>query len=135
MSEHGQHEPPTQPGGTRTGDFLAQVIRDLGETVRDEVQQLRTEAGERAAGGAKGAGLLAAAGAAGAVGAVALGSLPIIALRRVLPGWVIAVGVAGGAGALSAVLARRGIQELGAAAPGDGGAIRNAARQAVRAVV
>lgn len=135
MTEHGQHEPPTQPGGTRTGDVLAQIVRDLGETVRHEVEQLRSEATERAAGGAKGAGLLAAAGAAGAVSAVAVGSLPIMALRRVLPGWAIAIGVAGGAGVLTVVLARRGVKELGAAAPGDGSRIKHAAREAVRGIV
>lgn len=140
MSEDGEHDPVTQSGGTATdgtatGDFLAQMVRDLGDTVRREVEQLRTEASERAAGGAKAARLLAGAGAAGAVGAIAVGSLPILALRRVMPGWAIAVGVAAGTGALSFALTRRGLAELGAAAPVNASRIRDAARDAVRSVV
>lgn len=135
MSEDIQGDPTTQAGDTKTGDLIAGVVRDFGETVRREVEQLRSEASARAAGGARGARLLAAGGAAGAVTAVAIGTLPIMALRRVLPGWAIAVGVAGGAGALAVVLTRRGLAELAAAAPGDGTGIRDAARDAVRAVV
>ncbi|HWC27530.1 MAG TPA: phage holin family protein [Solirubrobacteraceae bacterium] len=125
-------DPTTQSGGTGTGDFLAQVVRDLGENVRREVEQLRTEARERAAGGAKGAGLLAAAGAAGTVALAALASLPIMALRRLLPGWAIAVLFAGGAGTATVVLARRGLAELGDAAPIDTERVKDAAREAVR---
>ncbi|MBW3608690.1 MAG: phage holin family protein [Actinobacteria bacterium] len=111
------------------------MVRDLGDTVSREIEQLRAEANQRTAGAVKGVQLLAGAGAAGAVGVIALGSLPIMALRRVMPGWVIAVGVAGGAGALTAVLTRRGLEKLAAAAPGDDVRIKNAARGAVRAVV
>jgi len=126
----------TQAEGTVVGDFLAQKVRDLGDKLSHEVEQLRAEASERASGGARGVGLLAGAGAAGAVGVIALGTLPIMALRRVMPGWAIAVGVAGVAGALTAVLARRGLDELGAAgAPVDAERVKAAARDAVRSVV
>jgi hypothetical protein len=135
MSDDGTHDAAAQPEGTAAGEFVAQMVRDLGDKVSHEIEQLRTEASERAAGGAKGARLLAGAGAAGAVSVIAIGSLPIMALRRVMPGWAIAVGVAGGAGALSAVLARRGLAELDAAAPGEGTPMQDAARDAVRAVV
>jgi hypothetical protein len=135
MREDGQRDAATQSDATATGDFLAQMVRDLGDTVSREIEQLRTEAGQRAAGGVKGARLLAGAGAAGAVCTVAIGSLPIMALRRAMPGWAIAVCVAGGAGALTAVLARRGLAEIGAAAPVDGARIRDGAREAVRAVL
>lgn len=134
MSEAGAAQ-PNQAGGTKTGQVLAQAVRDFGDMVSREVAQLSAEASQRAAGGARGARLVAAAGAAGAVSAVALCSLPIIALRRVMPGWLIAVGVAGGAGGLAAVLARRGLAELDAAAPGEGTPIQDAARDAVRSVV
>jgi len=127
---------PTQTDGTATGDFLAQKVRDLGDRVSDEVEQLSTEARERAAEGIEGVKLLAGAGAAGLVGAIALATLPIIALRRVLPGWAIAVGVAGIAGGATAVLARRGLDELGAAgAPVDAARVTNAAREALRSMV
>ena len=136
MSEEGTRDAAaTQPDGTAAGDFLAQKVRDLGDTVSREIGQLRVEANERTAGAIKGVRLLAGAGAAGAVAAIAVGTLPVMLLRRVLPGWAIAVGVAGGAGALTAVLARRGLAELGAAAPGDGVRIKDAARDAVRSVV
>jgi hypothetical protein len=123
----------THTDGTAAGDFLAQKVRDLGDKVSDEVEHLRIEASERAAEGIKGIQLLAGAGAAGAVAGVALATLPIMALRRVLPGWVVAVGIAGGAGALGAVLARRGLDELGAAgAPVDSARVTAAARDAMR---
>ncbi len=135
MSEDAQRDAATRSEGTATGDFLAQMVRDLGETVSREVEQLRSEASQRAAGGVKGARLLAGAGAAGAVCTIAIGSLPIMALRRVMPAWAIAVGVAGGAGVLTAVLSRRGLAEIGAAAPVDGARIVDGAREAVRAVI
>lgn len=132
MSEEPQRDPTKQPNGTGTGDFLVQMVRDLGDTVRREVEQLRADVGERAAGGAKGARLLAGAGAAGTVSLAAVASLPLMALRRVMPAWMIALGVAGGAGTVSVVLARRGLAELGAATPLDGSAIKDVVRQAMR---
>jgi Putative Actinobacterial Holin-X, holin superfamily III len=134
MSEQPQPDRATQAGDGGAGDVLGKMISDFGETVRREIEQVRADLAERAAGGAKGAGLLAAAGAAGAVALVATASLPIMALRRVMPGWAIALGFAGGAGALAAVLARRGLAELGAAAPVDADRIKNAARDAVRSI-
>jgi putative superfamily III holin-X len=135
MSDDATGDAATHSEGTAAGEFLADMVRDLGDKVAHEIEQVRTEASQRAAGGAKGARLLAAAGAAGAVSVIAIGSLPIIALRRVMPGWAIAVGVGGGAGALSAILARRGLAELDAAAPGEGTPMQDAARDAVRSVV
>jgi hypothetical protein len=123
----------TQTDGTAAGDFLAQKVRDLGDRVSDEVEQLGNEARERAAEGIAGVKLLAGAGGAGLVSAAALATLPIIALRRVLPGWAIAVGIAGIAGAASALLARRGLDELGAAgAPVDAARVKAAALDALR---
>jgi hypothetical protein len=110
------------------------MIRDAGDTVRREIEQLRSDLADRAAGGAKGAGLLAAAGATGTVAVTAVLSLPLMALRRVMPGWAIAVGLAGGAGALTFVLARRGLGELGAAAPVNADRIKDAARDAIRSI-
>ena len=135
MSEDGVRDSAPQSDGTAAGEFIAQMVRDLGDTVSREVEELRTEASQRAAGAVKGVRLLAGAGAAGAVGVTAIGSLPIMALRRVMPAWMIAVGVAAGAAALTALLARRGLAELGAAAPGDDTRIQDAARDAIRAVV
>lgn len=134
MTEQVPDDTTTQPSGTAAGDILSQLIRDVGETVRREVGQVRADAAERAAGGARGAGLLAAAGVSGTIALGAAASLPLIALRRLLPGWAIALLVAGGAGAGAAVLARRGLSELGAAAPIDTDSVKDAARQAVRSL-
>jgi hypothetical protein len=126
----------TRTEGTAAGDFLAQKVRDLGDKVSDEVEQIGNAARERAAEGIAGVKLLAGAGAAGAVAAIALATLPIMALRRVMPGWAIAVGIAGGAGAAAAVLAKRGLDELGAAgAPIDGERVKRAAQDALRSLV
>lgn len=132
MTEQVPDHTTTQPSGTTAGEILGQLIRDVGDTIRREVEQVRDDAAERAAGGAKGAGLLAAAGVSGTVALGAAASLPLIALRRLLPGWAIALLVAGGAGAGAVVLARRGLSELGAAAPIDTESVKDAARQAVR---
>jgi hypothetical protein len=133
MSEQTQ-QGRTPQSGNAIADPLVQMIHGIGDTVRREVEQLRTEAAERATGGAKGAGLLVAAGATGTVALAATASLPLIALRRVLPGWAIAVLIAGAGGAATAVLARRGLAELGAAAPIDTDRIKDAARDAVQSI-
>jgi hypothetical protein len=133
----------TQPQGQKAAqsgddggmaDILTQMVQGLGETVRREVEDLRSELTERAAGGAKGAALLTGAGAAGTVALAAAASLPLMALRRVLPGWVIASLIAGGAGTGAFVLARRGLSELAEAAPVDADRIKDAAREAVRSI-
>jgi hypothetical protein len=134
MSEQAQRADTAQSSDASMAEPLLQMIHGLGDTVRREVEQLRAEASERAAGGAKGAGLLVAAGATGTVALAATASLPLIALRRVLPGWAIAVLVATGTGAATAVLARRGLAELGAAAPIDAERIKDAARDAVQSI-
>jgi hypothetical protein len=134
MSEQAGSDAPKQSGETAAGDFFAKMIHDASDTVRREVEQLRSDLAQRAAGGAKGAGLLAAAGAAGTVAVVATLSLPIMALRRVMPGWSIALVLAGGSGALTVVLARRGLAELGAAAPVDADRLKDAALGAVRSI-
>jgi hypothetical protein len=134
MSEQAQGARAAQSSDGSIAEPFVQMIHGFGETVRREVEQLRTEAAERAAGGAKGAGLLIAAGATGTVAAVAAASLPLMALRRLMPSWTIALGLAGGGGALTAVLARRGLAELGAAAPVDAERIKDAARDVIQSV-
>lgn len=132
MTEQAQRDPTRQSGENPIAEPLVQMIQGFGESVREQVEQLRAEASERAAGGAKGAGLLVAAGATGTISLAALATLPLMALRRLLPGWGIAVLVAAGGGAATAVLAQRGLQELAAAAPVDAERIKDAARDPVR---
>ena len=104
MTEQAQPRPQTE-GANAMGAFLAQKIREAGVAVSDEIEQLRADAAERAATGAQGA----------------AASLPLMALRRVMPGWAVALLVAGGSGALAAALARRGLDDLHAAAPTKNG--------------
>jgi putative superfamily III holin-X len=66
-------------------------------SLEHEVERLRQEAAERAQAAGKGAALIGTAGTPGLVSVGALGSLPLLALRRVLPAWQIALFVAGGA--------------------------------------
>jgi hypothetical protein len=86
-------------------------------SIREEIERLQSEAMERARETGRAAGLLGAAGGLALVSAGAVASLPVLALRRVLPGWVVALAAAGGAGAGAAVLGREGLDRLQAAAP------------------
>jgi len=131
MSEQMQREPHAQEG-TALGATLAQKIREVGDNVSREIAHARVELNDRAAMGEKGARLLGGAGLAGAIAVAATASLPIIALRRVMPGWAIALSLAGGGGAAAVLLARRGRDELERAAPTDAAEVKDAARDALR---
>jgi nucleoside phosphorylase len=99
------------------GELVQREVEQVTEALRAEIERLQHEAAERARGAASGAAYLGAAGGLGLVGVGAVASLPLFALRKVLPGWVLAVGIAGGAGAGATVLARRGVQRLAEVAP------------------
>jgi hypothetical protein len=131
MTDQVRIDPAPASGGTAAGDFIAGRIRELGEAVTRGVEQVGEEINERTAGGARGVKLLGAAGATGVVTLAAAGSLPVILLRRVMPGWAVALLLAGGGGAATYVLARRGLDEIGAAVP-DADDIKDVAREAVR---
>jgi hypothetical protein len=73
------------------------------------------------------------AGVSGAVGAGAALTLPVLALRRILPPSATAVVVAAGAGGLSAYLAKRGLDELGVPTDAAADRVKEAARDAVSA--
>jgi hypothetical protein len=101
-------------------DVAAARKRDVGKmlgSLEDELQRLREEGAERAQQAGKGAALVGTAGALGLVSAGALASLPLLALRRLLPAWAIALLVAGGTGAGAALLGRAGASRLAAIAP------------------
>jgi hypothetical protein len=70
-------------------------------------------------------------GALGLVSVGALGSLPLMALRRVMPAWLLAVLVAGGSATGAAVLGRAGFSRLSAIAPE---ALEERAKEAVETV-
>ncbi len=107
---------------------------ELADSLRREVDDLRAELADRARAAAKGTALLASAGASGSLAVAAVSTLPLLALRRVLPGWLIGLLVAAGASALTTQLARRGLDELRAAAPAEVDRVKAAAREAVRSV-
>jgi hypothetical protein len=106
--------------GSLGEDIAALVQREVEQVVasiREELDQLREEAVGRAGEAARGTALIGAAGALGLASAGALASLPLLALRRVLPGWAVALLVAGGTATAAAFLARSGLERLEAAAP------------------
>jgi hypothetical protein len=103
------------------GDEIADAVRrqvdEVTETLRAEVERLQAEAVERARDAGRGAALIGAAAGTGIVAAAALASLPLIALRKVVPPTLLALGIAAGGGAAAFVLARHGVDELKRAAP------------------
>ena len=110
------------------------AYREVGqaiESVQQELEQLRKEGAARAQDAARGAALIGGAGALGLVSVGALGSLPIMALRRVLPAWKLALLIAGGSAAGAAALGRAGFARLAAVAPE---ALEQRAKEAVETV-
>lgn len=99
------------------GALVQREVEQVAEALRAEIDRLQHEAAERARGAASGAAYLGAAGGLGLVGAGALASLPLLALRKIMPGWLVAVAIAGGAGAGATVFARRGLARLADVAP------------------
>jgi phage-related tail protein len=103
--------------GAEIGAAVEREVNRVTESLRREIERLREEVAARAQEAARGAGMLGAAGGLGLVSAGALASLPLIALRRILPSWAVALLVAGGSAAGAAVLARAGLEHLSVAAP------------------
>jgi ferric-dicitrate binding protein FerR (iron transport regulator) len=103
--------------GEEIGAIVEREVNRVAESLRAEIDRLREEAAAHAQEAARGAGMLGAAGGLGLLSAGALASLPLLALRRLLPGWAVALLVAGGSAAGAALLAREGLVHLAAAAP------------------
>ncbi|MFN2627572.1 MAG: phage holin family protein [Gaiellaceae bacterium] len=97
--------------------LVQREVEQVTASLRHELEQLRADALERAGQVSRGAALLGAAGGLGLVSAGAVGSLPLLGLRRLLPGWAVATLVAAGAGSGAFFLARLGLERLQAAAP------------------
>jgi hypothetical protein len=102
---------------TSAADAAHEQVGQAIESVQQELEQLRREGAERAQDAARGAALIGGAGALGLVSVGALGSLPLMALRRILPAWQLALFVAGGSAAAAALLGRAGFSRLAAVAP------------------
>jgi Putative Actinobacterial Holin-X, holin superfamily III len=121
---------PRSPKNTAAEVAYHEVGQAL-ESVQQELEKLRDEGTARAQDAARGAALLGGGGALGLVSLGALGSLPLMALRRILPAWLLAVLVAGGSAAGAAVLGRAGFARLAAISPE---ALEDRAKEAVENV-
>jgi hypothetical protein len=102
---------------TKTAEVAKRDVEKMIDSLQEELEHLRQEGAERAREAGRGAALVGTAGALGLVSVGALASLPLLALRRVMPGWAIALLVAGGSGISAAVLGRAGATRLAAIAP------------------
>lgn len=80
---------PRSPKNT-AAEAAYQEVGQAIEAVQQELEQLRDEGAARAQDAARGAALIGGAGAPGLVSVGALGSLPLMALRRVVPAWLLA---------------------------------------------
>jgi hypothetical protein len=108
------------PAGTFAEEMAALVqaeVEQVTASLRAELDQLRQDALAKAGEAARGTALLGAAGGLALTSAGALAALPLLAARRVLPGWTIAVLVSGGAATGAAYLGKAGVARLQAAAP------------------
>lgn len=121
---------PRSPKQKSADDAYREVGKAI-ESVQQELEQLRNEGAARAQDAARGAALIGGAGAFGLVSLGALGSLPLMALRRVMPAWLLALLVAGGSATGAAVLGRAGFSRLSAIAPE---ALEERAKEAVETV-
>jgi len=101
----------------KTAEVAKRDVEEMIDSLQKELEHLRQEGAERAREAGRGAALVGTAGALGLVSVGALASLPLLALRRVMPGWAIALLVAGGSGVGAAVLGRAGATRLAAIAP------------------
>lgn len=117
---------------TSAADKAKRDVEELLDSLQQEVEHLREEGALRAREAGRGAALVGTAGALGFVSVGALASLPLMALRRVLPAWAIALFVAGGSGVGAALLGRAGAARLAAIAPDS---LQRELKQAVEDVV
>jgi hypothetical protein len=104
-------------GTTDVADAAKRDVAAVLDSLEAEFDRLRNEAAEQAQEAGKGAALIGTAGTLGLVAAGALGSLPLLALRRVLPAWQVSLLVAGGSAAGAVALGRAGAARLAAIRP------------------
>jgi hypothetical protein len=128
MTEQGQH---TQGSTGRASDAFSQFGDEVAASLRQEFEELREAAGQRARAGARGAAFLTAAAVSGAVAAGAILTLPVLALRRLLGPGPTAVVMAAGAAGVTVYLAKRGLDELGVPTEAATERVKDAARDAV----
>jgi hypothetical protein len=99
------------------GELVSQLSTDTTTLVKQEIALLRAELQETGKQAGKGAGLLGAGGVVGLLAAGALTACLILALDEVVASWLAALIVAAVYGAVAAVLALRGKNEIQDATP------------------
>jgi uncharacterized membrane protein YqjE len=99
------------------GELFKKLSAETSELIRQEMALARAELSEKGKEAGKGAGLFGGAGVVGLLAAGALTAAIILVLATFLPEWVAALIVAVVYGAVAAVLALRGKQEIKRAAP------------------
>jgi uncharacterized protein YacL len=99
------------------GELVSQLSTDTTTLVKQEIALLRAELQETGKQAGKGAGLVGAGGVVGLLAAGALTACFILALDLVVASWLAALIVAVVYGAIAAVLALRGKNEIQDATP------------------
>jgi MFS family permease len=99
------------------GELFSKLSNETSTLIRQEMALARAEMTEKGKEAGKGAGLFGGAGVVGLLAAGALTAAIILVLATFLPEWVAALIVAVVYGAVAAVLALRGKQEIKRAAP------------------
>ncbi len=99
------------------GELFKKLSAETSALIRQEMALAKAELSEKGKEAGKGAGLFGGAGVVGLLAAGALTAAIILVLATFLPEWVAALIVAVVYGAVAAVLALRGKQEIKQAAP------------------
>jgi MFS family permease len=99
------------------GELFKKLSAETSELIRQEMALARAELTEKGKEAGKGAGLIGGGGVIGLLAAGALTAAIILVLATFLPDWVAALIVAVVYGAIAAVLALRGKQEIKQATP------------------
>ncbi len=101
-----------EPRERSAGEIVEDVIRDLGNMVRSEIQLARTEVSEKATLAARGGSMLGAGAVVGLLAAMALVATCIGALTLAMPLWAAALVITIALAVAAAVLISKGRSRL-----------------------
>ncbi len=106
MSDHvGEQQRPL-------GDLFADLVRETGSLVKNEIALAKTEMTAKASSAAKDAAMVGAGSGIALLGAIALLAAVIAGLSTVMPVWLAALLVGGVLSGLGAALAMSGLKKL-----------------------
>jgi MFS family permease len=109
--------PPAEPRERSIGELFKDLSSETSTLIRQEMALARAELTEKGKEAGKGAGLFGGAGVVGLLAAGALTAAIILLLDKAMVAWLAALIVAVVYGAVAAVLAMRGREEIKHAAP------------------